>query len=190
LAREKEDVMRKIVAGLFMSLDGVVENPNRWGTSYFCNEMWEMMSVGIAQADAVVLGRRTYQEFAEIWPKQGSNGPMANFLNNARKYVFSATLEKAEWKNSALVKGSLAEELAKLKRQPGKNIQVPGSPRLVRSLLRDRLLDELTLFVLPIVVSAGMRLFAEMTDQLRLKLVASRTFGNGVLSVTYQPAAA
>jgi dihydrofolate reductase len=128
--------MRKIVAGLFMSLDGVVENPKTWSTRYFCNEMWEMMSAGLAQADAVVLGRRTHQEFVEIWPKQGSNGPMASFLNSALKYVFSKTLDNVEWKNSTLVKGRLAEELAKLKHQPGKNMQVPGSPKLVRSLLR------------------------------------------------------
>ena len=171
-----------------MSLDGVVENPNRWSTPYFCNEMWEMMKAGITQADAVVLGRRTYQEFAEIWPRQGSNGPMATFLNSAPKYVFSMTLDNAEWKNSTVIKGSPSEELAKLKRQPGKNIQVPGSPKLVRSLLRDGLLDELALFVLPIVVSTGMQLFAEMTDPVRLKLVGCKTFSNGVLAVTYQPA--
>lgn len=182
--------MRKIVAGLFMALDGVVESPMTWSGPYFTQEMVEVMSAGIAQADAVVLGRRTYQEFAEIWPKQEGSGPMANFLNNAPKYVFSKTLDKVEWKNSTLVKGNVAAELGKLKQLPGKNIQVPGSPRLVRSLLCKGLLDDLTLFILPIVVGTGMRLFDDMIGQVRLKLAASKTFSNSVLSATYQPATA
>ena len=90
--------------------------------------------------------------------------------------------------NSILVTGDLAEEVRKLKAQPGKNIQVPGSPRLVRSLLREGLLDELALMVHPIVLGPGMRLFDEMTEQISLKLVGSRTLSTGVLSVTYQPA--
>ncbi len=179
--------MRRIVAGLYMSLDGVVESPKGWSGPYFCNEMWEVMQAGIAQADAVVLGRRTYQEFVNIWPNQGSNVPMANFLNNAPKYV-SATLDKVEWQNSILIKGNVAEEVAKLKKQPGKNIQVPGSPRLVRSLLCDGLLDELSLFVLPIVVGTGMHLFDDVTHRVGLKLMECKTFSTGAVSVTYQPA--
>jgi dihydrofolate reductase len=184
----KEANMRRIVAGLYMSLDGVVENPKTWSSPYFCKEMWEVMGAGIVQADTVLLGRHTYQEFAEFWPRQSSNVPMADFLNNAPKYVVSTTLEKAEWKNSTLLKGGVAEELTELKRQSGKNIQVPGSPRLVRMLLRDGLLDELALFILPVVVGAGLRLFEEMTHRVGLKLVESRVFSTGALGVTYRPA--
>lgn len=182
--------MRRIVAGLFISLDGVVESPNKWSFPFFDDEMWQGISAGIAQADAVLLGRRTYQEFAELWPKQGSDVPMADFLNNAPKYVVSSTLETVEWNNSRLITGDLADELAKLKQQPGKNIQIPGSPTLVRSLLRDGLLDELSLNICPIVIGSGMRLFDEITDQVRLKLVNSTTLSTGVLGVTYQPASA
>jgi dihydrofolate reductase len=182
--------MRRIVAGLAMSLDGVVESPNQWGMPYFDDEVMEVISAGVAQADAVLLGRRTYLEFAELWPNQGSDVPMADFLNNSPKHVVSSTLGTLEWTNSRLVTGDLAEELTKLKQQPGKNILIPGSPALVRSLLRDGLLDELALNICPIVVGSGMRLFDETTDHLRLDLVESRTYRTGVVGVGYQPASA
>jgi dihydrofolate reductase len=143
-----------------------------------------------AQSDAILLGRRTYLEFAELWPNQGSDVPMADYMNNTPKHIVSSTLDTLEWANSSLVTGDLTEEVAKLKQQPGKNILIPGSPRLVRSLLRDGLLDELSLMILPIVVGSGMRFFDGMTDQVRLKLVESTTLSTGVLSVTYQPASA
>ena len=177
--------MRKIAAGLFISLDGVVESPSDWLLS--SDEMWEVISAGIAQSDAILLGRRTYLQFAEIWPNQGSDVPMADFLNNTPKHVVSSTLDTLDWANSSLVTGDLAGEVAKLREQPGKNVQIPGSPTLVRSLLRDGLLDELTLMVHPVVVGSGMRLFDGITDQVHLKLVESRTLSTGVLSVTYQP---
>jgi dihydrofolate reductase len=182
--------MRKIVAGLCISLDGVVESPGKWGFPYFTDEMYEVMRAGVAQADAVLLGRRTYLDFAQLWPTQSSDVPMADFLNNSPKYVVSATLDKLEWANSHLVTGDLASELTKLKQQPGKSIQVPGSPTLVRSLLRDGLLDELAMMVCPIVVGSGMRLFDEMTHQVPLELVESRAYSTGVLGVGYRPASA
>ena len=181
--------MRKIVAGLLMSLDGVVESPGEWGFSrYFNDEMREGISIGIAESDAVLLGRRTYLEFAELWPKQGSDVLMADFLNHSPKYVVSTTLEKLEWANSSLLTGDLAEALNKLKRQPGKDILIPGSPTLVRSLVHQRLLDVLNLNVCPVVVGSGMRLFDGITDQIHLKLVHSATLTNGVVGLTYGPA--
>jgi dihydrofolate reductase len=149
--------------------------------------MDEVIGAGIARADAILLGRRTYLEFAALWPGLGSDVPMADFMNNTPKYIVSSTLHSLEWNNSILITGDLAEEIGKLKDRPGKNIQVPGSPRLVRSLLRDGLLDELALMVHPIVLGSGMRLFDELTDQIDLKLVDSRALSTGVLSVTYQP---
>jgi dihydrofolate reductase len=102
----------------------------------------------------------------------------------------SSTLDTLGWGSSSLLRGDLAEEVGRLKRQAGKNIQISGSPRLVRSLLRDGLLDELSLMLVPIVVGCGMRLFDDMTDQVALELVESRALGTGMLSVTYQPASA
>jgi dihydrofolate reductase len=180
--------LRKLVAGLFMSLDGVVESPATWGSPYLDEEMQATIDAGIAQADAVLLGRRTYLEFAELWPKLGSGTPMAAFLNNAPKHVASTTLDTLSWANSRLVGGDLGKQVAALKRQPGRNILVPGSPRLVASLLRDALLDELTLGIAPIVVGAGRRLFEGPTDRMALQVVASKTLGSGVLSVTYRRA--
>lgn len=180
--------MRKIVAGLFMSLDGVVEAPERWGYQYFSDEMTEAINAGIAQADAVLMGRRTYLEFAEIWPDQGSEVPMADFLNNSHKYVVSTQLDKLDWGPASLITGNLADELMDLKREPGKNIQIPGSPRLVRSLLLNGLLDELILNICPIVVGPGLRLFQDVTDQTPLKVAQSSSLSTGVIAVTYQPA--
>ncbi len=179
--------MRRIVAGLFMSLDGVVESSGKWGFQYATDEMWKAVAAGIAQADAILLGRRTYLEFAELWPGQSSDVPMADFLNNTPKFVVSSTLDALKWQPATLIKGDLVSELTRLKEQPGKNIQVPGSPTLVRSLLRDGLLDELSLSICPIVVGSGMRLFDGLTDQIRLKLVHSTTLSTGLLGVTYQP---
>ena len=187
-AQKDVNKLRKIVAGLLISLDGVVESPDQWGWSQYMNdEMTRGIVAGIAQADAVLLGRRTYLGFAELWPKQGSDVPMADFLNNSPKYVVSATLDTLEWQPATLLKGNLAEELTKLRQQPGKNILIPGSPRLVWSLLRDGLLDELSLNICPVVVGSGMRLFDEITNQVNLKLLDSTIFSTGVLSVTYQP---
>ena len=179
--------MRKVVAGLFISLDGVVESPEKWGFQYANEEMWKGIVAGVALADAVLLGRRTYQSFVKVWPSQSSEVPMADFLNNSPKYVVSAAPVALEWANSSRITGDLAEALTKLKEKPGKNIQIPGSPRLVRSLLNDGLLDELSLSVCPIVVGSGLRLFDEMTHQVRLKLVESTTFSTGAFGVTYRP---
>jgi dihydrofolate reductase len=187
--------MRKIVAGLFISLDGVVALPEKWAFTYLNDEVSKGIAAGITQADAVLLGRRTYQQFAKIWPSQGSNVPMARFLNRSPKYVIAQKSDSVgaldlDWEPVTLLTGTLAEESVKLTAQPGKNIQVPGSPQLVRSLLREGILDELSLGICPVVVGQGMRLFDEMADQVTLKLAESKTFSNGLLSVTYQPASA
>jgi dihydrofolate reductase len=183
----EEVTMRKIVAGLFMSLDGVVESPEEWAYQYGTDEMWGEIAAGVARADAVLLGRRTYRAFARMWPSQPSDMPMAAFLNNAHKYVVSATLDTLEWGPASLLTGDLAAELTELRRRPGKNIQIPGSPTLVRWLLGGGLLDELSLSICPVVVGSGMRLFEDVTDRVRLKVAESKTFSTGVLGVTYQP---
>jgi dihydrofolate reductase len=180
---------RKITTGLLMSLDGVVESPNVWGWGrYFNDEMKEGIAAGIANADTVLLGRRTYLEFAELWPKQSSDVLMADFLNNSPKYVVSTTLrEPLSWKNSRLINGDVADKIRKLKQQPGKDIMVPGSPTLVRWLLNHGLLDELNLSICPIVVGNGARLFEGVDKEVSLKLVASIALKTGVLGTTYAP---
>jgi dihydrofolate reductase len=187
--RAKEDSMRKVIASELVSLDGVMEKPEEWAFSYSNDEMEEANAAGMADSDAMLLGRVTYEGLAAFWPNQPGGTPMVDHINSVRKYVVSGTLqEPLEWQNSTLIKGDIAEEIAKLKRQPGKDITIIGSGALVRSLLRDGLLDELGLMVHPIVLGSGKRLFEDGSDRKPLELVDSRTFGTGVLYLTYQPA--
>ena len=178
--------MRKIVAGLFVSLDGVVEAPEEWTGPYFNEGVGQEVGSLMAEADTMLLGRVTYQTFAAAFA--GKTGGMADLMNTVPKLVVSESLDKAEWQNSALLNGAVTSELTTLKQQPGKNIAVSGSPTLVRSLLREGLLDELRLLLFPTVVGGGKRLFDHGSGRVALKLADSRTFDTGVLGLTYQPA--
>jgi dihydrofolate reductase len=183
--------MRKVVASEIVSLDGVVESPDKWHFPYFNDEMGTEIGAAMADSDAMLLGRVTYQEFAAFWPYQSSDDDqeITDYMNNTPKFVVSTTLqEPLEWNNSTLIKGNVAEEITRLKQQPGKDISITGSGTLVRSLLAEDLLDELRLMVHPIIVGSGKRLFEEGGDQKALDLVDSKTFGTGVLYLTYQPA--
>jgi dihydrofolate reductase len=181
--------MRKVVSGLFIALDGVVESPDQWQFDHFDEDMLATLTAHIAAEDAILLGRVTYQDWANYWPT-ATDEPYASHINTTSKYVVSTTLDTVawgKWDNIALIKGNLAEEIARLKRQPGKNIGVSGSPTLVRSLLQHDLLDELTLMTHPVVAGKGKRLFRDNDELKRLKLVDSRTTRSGVVIATYQP---
>ena len=178
--------MRKINAWLFVTLDGVMEAPENWVIAD--DEMFGAMEADYAEADALLLGRRTYETFAASWPQRGSEVANADWMNNTRKYVASTTLDSPEWQNSTVIEGDVAEALSRLKQENGKNIMVNGSATLVRSLLRDNLLDELRLFVHPVVVGSGGRLFEDGCDPVELKLADTHTYDNGVISLTYKPA--
>lgn len=182
--------MRKIVAGLFLSLDGVYEAPHEWHFPYFSDDMGAEVDAQAQASDAMLLGRVTYEEWAGFWPSQGSDVPFADHLNNIQKYVVSNTLTSADWQNSTLINGDVAAELRKLKEQPGKNISISGSGKLIQWLLQEGLLDELRLLVHPIVVGSGKKhLFPESYAQTPLELAEARTIANGVLALTYKPAA-
>jgi dihydrofolate reductase len=181
--------MRKVIAGLFISLDGVTESPDQWQFDHFDEDMMAALGAHIAAEDTILLGRVTYQEWAPYWPTS-TDEPYASHINNTPKFVVSTTLDKVEWgqrDNITLIKGNLAEEIAKLKQQPGKNIGVSGSPTLVQSLLQSNLLDELYLMVHPVVVGKGKRLFKEGSELKRLKLVDNKTTRTGVAILTYRP---
>jgi dihydrofolate reductase len=180
--------MRKIVAGLFISLDGVVEAPETWHFPYFNDEMGEAVAAQAAQSDTMLLGRRTYEDFAAYWPNQSSEEPFADVMNNTPKLVASTTLDTVEWQNSTLIEGDVAEALTRIKREPGRDISITGSPTLVRSLLKDGVLDELRLLVHPIVVGHGKRLFSDTDAPIPLQLVDAKTFSTGVMALTYAPA--
>ncbi len=188
--------MRKVVVSEFVSLDGVMEDPG-WTFQFGSEDQEKFKFDELAESDALLLGRVTYEGFAAAWPnmmeqydgpRRTELGEYADMMNGYPKHVVSTTLEEPlEWNNSTLIKGNVAEEIANLKQQPGGDISITGSGTLVRSLLDDDLLDELRLMVHPIVVGNGKRLFEE-GGQKALKLVDSKTFGTGVLYLTYQPA--
>jgi dihydrofolate reductase len=186
----EEVTMRKVVAAEFVSLDGVFEAPDQWHFPYFNDEMEQAIGEGFAASDAMLMGRVNYEEWAAYWPQQDpEENPVAGTMNGRQKYVVSTTLEEPlQWSNSTLIKVNVAEEIEKLKNQPGKDIVISGSATLVRSLLDYGLLDELKLMVHPILVGGGKRLFDEEAETKPLELVDSKIFSTGVLYLTYRPA--
>ena len=181
--------MRKVIASLFVSLDGVTEKPESWHFPYFNDEMGAAIGQAMSSADAFLLGRRTYEEWSAYWPAQSpEENPMAAAVNGMPKYVASTTLNEVTWQNSTLLEDDVAGEVKRLKRQPGRDIVVSGSATLVRSLLREGVLDELRLMIHPVVVGSGGRLFEDADVQTPLELVGSETFSTGVLNLTYRPA--
>jgi dihydrofolate reductase len=182
--------MRKIVAGLFISLDGVYEAPDQWHFPYFNDEMGAAVGGQMQNSDTMLLGRVTYEEFASYWPNSTDDPELAGYMNNTPKLVVSNTLTSLDWQNSTLVTGDVAGQLTALKAQPGKNIGITGSGTLVRSLIEDGVLDELHLLIHPIAVGHGKKLWDGLKSTAPLELVSSETFTTGVLYNVYRPAAA
>jgi dihydrofolate reductase len=190
----KEDRVGKIVITEFVSLDGVMEDPG--GAENFKYGGWTFeISRGdegekfkldeTMSTDALLLGRVTYEGFAEAWPSR--DGEFADKFNSMPKYVISSTLDNPEWHNSTVLKGDLAAEVAMLKEKHEGDIVVHGSAQLAQALLAQDLVDELRLMVFPVVLGTGKRLFGA-SDKKPLELVDSRTVGDGVAILTYEPA--
>ena len=181
--------MRKVVAAEFLSLDGVMESPDKWHFPYFNEEMGQAVGEGFASADAMLMGRVNYEECAAfLLGQDAQENPYAAQMNSMQNYVVSTILEASlQWQNSTLIGENVADEIANLKQGEGGDIVISGSGTLVRSLLHLGLLDELKLMVHPIVVGSGKRLFEEEAGQTKLESVDSRTFSTGVLYLTYRP---
>jgi dihydrofolate reductase len=181
--------MRKITAGLFISLDGVVEAPDQWHFPYFNDEMGVAVDATLGAADTVLFGRKTYDSFAGAWPERELAGEadagMAKALGDARKIVVSNQKLEFTWRNSEQLEGDLVDAVSALKNEPGGNIALSGSVSVVRQLLAAGLLDELHLLVHPIAVRKGMRLFDEGETPIPLRLISSETFSTGVLNLVY-----
>jgi dihydrofolate reductase len=183
--------MRKITAGLFIALDGVVEAPDQWHFPYFNEEMGAAVDATLGAADTVLFGRKTYDSFAGAWPEREEAGEddagLAKKLGDVRKIVVSKQKLEFTWRNSEQLEGDLVEAVTALKNEPGGNIGMSGSVSVVRQLLAAGLLDELHLLVHPIAVGKGMRLFDE-GETIPLRLISSETFETGVLNLVYGPA--
>ena len=177
--------MGRIVSNFFMSLDGVVEAPDQWHMPYFNDEMGDAIGKGMATNKAFLMGRVLYDEWAGFWPN--SDDDFATFFNNHPKYVVSNSLEQADWTNTTIVSGDVRRRLRELKDATDGDLVISGSATLVRSLLRDGLLDELRVLVHPIVVGRGGRLFEDDTPR-ALELAGHQIFSTGVLNLTYTPA--
>ena len=189
--------MRKINAALFITLDGVVEAPGGedtipsekrgWSMPFMNDEVEQVIGAGMANSDAMLLGRRTYQDFAAFWPNVPADDPFGQIMNNQTKYVVSTTLDKAEWKNSHLIKGDVAAELNKLKQQPGKDINIVGSGTLTRSLIEADLVDELQLMLCPVVLGVGKRLFDDTHFTKSMKVLEAKSFDSGMIYLRLLP---
>jgi dihydrofolate reductase len=171
-----------IQSSLFISVDGVIEAPETWHFPYFDDQMGAVVGELMGGNDATLLGRQTYEEFADYWPNADPDDPTTAVMNGARKYVVSNTLTEAAWENSSLITGDVADELAKLKADT--RLGTTGSATLVRWMLEQGLVDELHLLVHPIVVGHGKKLFADGAT-VPLKLISSTAFDTGVLHLVY-----
>ena len=192
--------MRKLSVNTFLTLDGVMQAPGGpeedpsggfayggWSVTYWDEEMGRVMGDAMGKPFDLVLGRKTYEIFAAHWPDV-TDDPAAKALNDATKYVASRTLQSLDWANSVLIEGDVAEGTAALKQQDGPELQVHGSSHLIQTLLRHHLIDEFRLWVFPVVVGSGKRLFSDGTMPGALKLVDSKVSSTGVSIGTYEPA--
>jgi dihydrofolate reductase len=187
--------MGRIVVTEFISLDGVVEDPGGsedfkyggWSFAFDRGDEGNKFKLDeTMDADALLLGRVTYEGFAASWPSR--DGEFADKFNNMRKYVVSSTLSDPEWTNSTVLEGDVVEAVRKLRQEPGGDVVVHGSVQLAQTLIDNDLVDELRLMVFPVVLGAGKRLFGETGDKKTLRLTDSKTVGEGVACLVYRQA--
>jgi dihydrofolate reductase len=191
--------MRKLVVLSFITLDGVMQAPGGleedtsggfkyggWTVGYWNDFMGKVMDAQMAEPFDLLLGRKTYEIFAGYWPlAKSEDQPLADRLNEAKKYVVSTTLGKLDWKNSTLITGDIVDEIRKLKEKSGPEIQVHGSSNLIQTLLESDLVDEFRLKIFPVTIGIGKRLFGEGTIPISFKLVDSKVSTTGVIVATY-----
>jgi dihydrofolate reductase len=194
--------MRRIVVSEFVSLDGVMQAPGGpeedtssgfkhggWSFKFRDDQVPKYKLDELSASDALLLGRKTYEIFAAYWPKAKDVVGFADKMNNMSKHVVSTNLKKVDWNNSRLIKSNVPEEVRKLKQQPGKDILVYGSAKLVNTLLQHDLVDELRLMVHPVVLGSGKRIFDDHAETLKpLNLAESKTFPSGIVLLSYHPA--
>jgi dihydrofolate reductase len=182
--------MRKVIVSVFATMDGVQEDPHEWSLEYNTPEYEAYARDQLFAADALLMGRVTYQGFADSWPSMSEGGPAPDDftvrINNMPKYVVSTTLDEVGWTNSALVKGDAVEAVRELKRQPGQDILMYGCGELARTLTRHDLIDEIRVWIHPVVLGRGESLFTGWSET-RFRLTSTKTFGSGVVVLAHQP---
>lgn len=193
--------MQKVIVTEFVTLDGVMQAPGRsdedrcggfehggWQRQYGDVVEGAFIVNGIAESGGFLLGRRTYDIFAGYWPKRPAEDKLALLMNSLPKWIVSTSLkEPLAWENSTLIKGSVAQEVAKLKQQNGKNILVIGSGDLVQTLMKHDLIDEYRLMVHPLVLGSGKRLFRDDSPKVSLRLTDTKRTGTGIMILIYEP---
>jgi len=180
--------MRKIIAGMFITLDGVVEAPEKWNPPYYDDELNQAVMPLLAAAGTHLYGRRSYKLFRSVFTGPAAP-PHAAMMTSTPKFVVSATLKDPDWGPTTVISGDITTALTDLKQQPGQDITVGASATLVRFLLAEHLLDELRLLVHPVVGGAGKRLFQDSSSRIPLTILESRRHRNGVIALRYAPAA-
>ena len=181
--------MRRLFWQMSVTLDGFMEGPNRklTDTAEFHDADFDRYATEMLKSiDTILLGRRTYQLFAGYWPS--ATGSDADRLNELPKFVFSRTLDKVDWNNSKLVKDHVAEEVHRLKQQPGNDIALFGSADLASTLIHHGLIDEYRILVTPVVLGSGTPMFKNVRERINLKLVNAETWSSGIVALYYQPA--
>jgi dihydrofolate reductase len=180
--------MSNVILSEFVTLDGIMEAPHKWQFPFWNDETGRFKLDELLANDALLLGRVTYQEFAEAWPSMTDNEGFAERMNSLPKYVVSTTLNAPDvsWNNSRLIRGDVAGAISKLKQQPDNNLLISGGAGLVHSLMQWDLIDEYRLLVYPVVLGRGKRLFRDDITA-TLKLVETKTLGSDVVLLTYRP---
>jgi dihydrofolate reductase len=178
--------MRKLIVSTYVTLDGVMEAPENWSFQFWTQDMEEYAYDQLLASDALLMGRKIYDIFASSWPSRG--GEFADRMNGLPKYVVSNTLDTVEWNNATLIRRDVADEVARLKQQPGQNILMYGSADLMETLIEHDLVDVYRIWVNPTVLGSGKRLFRDGLRMPGLKLAHATTFDSGVVVLTYHPA--
>lgn len=179
--------MRKVIVSTYVTLDGVMDDPTAWSLDYFDDEAGKYATELLFGSGGLLLGRNTYESFVAAWPSRAGD-PFADKINGMPKYVASTTLEELDWENATLIEGDVPDAVAKLKEEPGQDLLIYGCRELMHSLLERDLIDEYRIWVHPVVVGSGRRLFKDGVDGFKLTLTDTKVLPSGVAIHTYESA--
>jgi dihydrofolate reductase len=182
-------VARNVYATYFMTLDGVVQDPHHWSFPFWNEETATFKNEELRKTDILLLGRKTYEGFAQAWPSRKGQDDFSTKFNTMPKYLVSSTVTDPEWNNTSVITGDVVGEVRKLKEQLDGVIQVPGSIQLVQELIENDLVDEIHLMTFPVILGTGRRLFGETSDKSTWKLADAKAVGEGIPITIFQRAA-